>query len=226
VYRDILQVAERDYEYVLRTIALQEIATQSRMGNKPTAMLVDGRAGKPIEQATRSVRAWFADRGTLADAIIAARDELVLNGRRDTGHTLDGLRFYYSVGKYSKRLTLASDIRTLVANFKNPRALDLYVSLPLPHVRKWQWLGRTGDRLKRKSRDKKRGFNPVVGGARMVSRSVFELCATRTQRRFPSMDVRDIYVEVQNLNVGGKVIVDRIPAIRVCMKIRGRLTNG
>jgi hypothetical protein len=220
VYKDILQVAERDYRHVLRTIALQEVAAQSDMGNKPTGMLVDGRRGKDIEEVERSVRVWFADRQALANATIAAREALMANGRRVTGATLGALKFYYSIGK--ERGITPGEPRAIAMSVQNPAALDLYVALPIVHVRKWQWLTKSGERGMRRSRDKKRRYERGTGKVRMVSKSVFETSAKQVQRRYPSLDVKDIYVQVSNLNVGGRTSVDRIPAIKVCMKVRGR----
>jgi hypothetical protein len=219
LHKDILQVAEKDYLYMLRSIAAQEIAGQVQMGNQPTGMLVDGRKAKPIEDATRSVRVWFADRRALLNATRAARDALIANGRIVTGHTVDKIRCYYSVGRGGAVRPASPEI---ALTFPNPAALDLWVSLPVVHVRRWQWLGKSGKRLMRASRDRKRRYNPGVGGARMVSRSVFEQSAQQVQRRFPSLDVSDEYLQVSNLNIGGRTAVDRIPAIKVCMKRRGR----
>jgi hypothetical protein len=222
IYRDILQVAERDYQHVLRSIALQEISVQSSMGNKPTGMLVDGRRSQDIGAAQRSVRVWFADRKAMADAIIAARDALVQNGRRATGRTLGALAFYYSIGKGG---TVAPcDPTAITAAMPNPAALDLYVALPLAHVRKWQWLTKSGTRGQRRTRNKLllRYARATGQKAQMVSKSVFETSAKQVQRRFRSLDVKDIYLSVSNLNLGGKTAVDRIPAIKVRLAVRGR----
>jgi hypothetical protein len=58
--------------------------------------------------------------------------------------------------------------------------------------------------------------------AQMVARSVFDQSARQVQGRFRSLDVTAIYLSVANLNIGGRTPVDRIPAIRVRMKVRGR----
>jgi hypothetical protein len=136
-----------------------------------------------------------------------------------TGHTVDKIRTFYSVGRGGAIIPGSPEI---ALSIPNPAALDLWVALPAVHVRRWQWWGKSGQRLMRASRDKRRRYNRGIGGARMVSRSVFELSAQQVQRRFPSLDVTDKYLQVSNLNVGGKTAVDRIPAIKVCMKIRGR----
>jgi hypothetical protein len=221
--RDILQVAEHDYLHVLRSIAAQEIGQQVKLRNPPSGMLVDGTRNKGVDAATRSVVAWFADRVTLADAIIAARNALERNGRRVTGATLGALRFYHSTGK-GGALQSAGDIRSVAMSAPNPAALNLYVSLPLKQVRKWQWFGRAGSRLTRRTRNKAlvRYAKAMKAKPMNVSLSVFELSAKQTQRQFRSVDVRDIYISVPDLNTGGGVSVDRIPAIKVCQKIRGR----
>lgn len=218
IYRDVLQVAEKDYKHLLRSIALEEVGAQAQMGNKPTGMIVDGRRGD-IEDVTRSIVVWFADRKSMSDAIIAARDALVRAGRSVTGRTIGALSFYYSVG--AGGAVTPGDPAATAATIANPHALDLYVTLPLGHVRKWQWMGAGGQRLTRRSRNKKWRYLQRKQKP-MVSRSVFEIAQIQTQRRFRSLDVEYIYLSVQNLNPGGRTSVDRIPAIKVRMKVRGR----
>jgi hypothetical protein len=222
IAKDILQIAEKDYLYVLRSIAAQEIAGQARMGNKPTGTVVDGSRGKAIDQATRSVVVWFADRKSMADAISAARDALMANGRRVTGQTLGALRFYYSVGKGGA--VSPGEPSAITQSVANPSALDLYVALPLAHVPKWQWLTRSGARGQRRTRNRTllRFARATRQKAQMVARSVFDQSARQVQGRFRSLDVTAIYLSVANLNIGGRTPVDRIPAIRVRMKVRGR----
>jgi hypothetical protein len=220
--KDMLEVAEQDYLYVLRGIALQEIDAQVRIGNKPSALLVDGRRGE-IRTATESIAVWFANRTSLAEAIIAARDAVIANGRRVTGRTLGFLAFAYSVGPNGA--IQPGDPKAVAASTPNPAALDLYVTQPVVHVRRWQWLTATGERGKRRSRDKKRGLMHIGGGKfvpRMVSESVFERAAQQVQARYPALDVEYIYLQSRNLNPNGWTAVDRIPAIKVRMTLRGR----
>jgi len=224
IRRDIIEVAQRDYLHLLRTIAKEEIEYQKEIGNPPTAMLVDNRAGTHVEEATRSVRVWFADRKSLADAAFAARNALQLNGRRVTGRTLFvGLRHYYSVGAGGE-LQQISDPRSIALSFPNPAALDLYVAIPLAHVRAWQWLNASGRRAKRRTRNKQllRWAKASKTKAQRVSASVFEKSAKQVQRMYPNLDVKDVYLQVPDLNTRGRTPVDRIPAIKVCLKIRGR----
>jgi len=218
--RDILQVAERDYLYVLRSIAAQETAKQSALGNRPTATVVDGRRGAPIAEATQSVVVYFADREALAVAIIAARDALLSNGRRVTGRTLGALEFRYSVGRGGA--VQAGDPKAIAQSVANPAALDLYVVLPLPHVRKWQWLTRSGERGQRRTRNKilLRDARATKTRAQMVSASVFDTSARQVQARFRTLDVFATYLDT------GSATIDRIPAIQVRIRARGRGRNG
>lgn len=222
--RDILQVAEKDYLHVLRTLSLQEIGQQIRLGNPPSAVLVDGRRGISVEQARRAVVAWFADRKTLADAIIAARNELVRTGRTVTGKTVSEAQFYYSVGRTGEP-TRTSDPRGIAMSVPNPSSLDLFVVVLAPHVRKWHWLTRSGARGLRRTRSKKlRGYMKFLGQKRapMVSQSVFERVEMVVERKFRSVNCDYIFLETPNLNPGGRTAVNIVPAIKVCMKIRGR----
>jgi hypothetical protein len=220
--RDMLEVAEADYTFVLRALALQEIAGQAKLGGKPTGSVVDGRSGKPITEATRSIVVWFADRAMLAAAITAARDALARNGRRLTGRTIGTLSFYSSVGKGGA--ITQGDPSTVAARAANPAALDLYVTAPLPHVRRWQWFGKTGERLQRASRNKAlvRYARAMKRKPMQVSASVFEIAARQVQAKFRALDVLFVYLRWPNLNPGGGTAVDRIPAIKVRMKVRGR----
>lgn len=221
LYKDILQVAEKDYQFVLRGIALQEIHDQAGIGNKPTGMLVDGKRGD-VSQAQRSVIVWFADRKSMSDAIYAARDELVRAGRRVSGRTLGALAFYYSIGRGGA--VSPCEPKAIAATTPNPAALDLYVTLPLVHVRRWQWYGKGGNRLERRTRNKvlRRYAAATKTKPQMVAASVFEVSAKRVQSRYRALDVLFVYLRVQNLNIGGRTAVDRIPAIKVRMKVRGR----
>ena len=220
--RDILQVAERDYLFMLRAIAAQEIAGQQKLGNEPTGSLVDGKSGKTIPDAERSIVVWFADRAMLAGAITAAREALARNGRRLTGRTIGALAFYSSIGKGGA--ITEGEPSAVTARAPNPTALDLYVTVPLVHVRRWQWFGRTGERLKRASRNKAlvAYARATKGKPMQVSASVFEISARQVQAKYPALDVRFVYLRWPNLNPGGRTPVDRIPAIKVRMKVRGR----
>ena len=221
--RDVLQVAEGDYLHVLRSIAAQEIAQQRAIGNPPSGMLVDGSKSKQLEEATRSVVVYFADRRALADAIIAAKHALDRLGRSVTGRTLGAATFYYTTRR-GGALTKTSDPRSIALAAANPAALDLYVTIEQKQVRAWQWLSRSGSRAQRKTRNKKLlRYSKATGQKAMqVSSSVFERAAKQTQRTFRSIDVLDMYLAVPNLNPRGRVAVDRIPAIKVRMAVRGR----
>lgn len=74
--KDIIEVAEADYLYVLRSIAAQEIAQQASIGNRVTNLIVDGSASKPIDQARLSVRALFVQPAVIVKAVLDAWDAL------------------------------------------------------------------------------------------------------------------------------------------------------
>lgn len=221
--RDILQVAERDYLYVLRGIATQEIQQQEKLHNPPTAMLIDGRRGRQVADATRSVRAWFADRKSMARAINDCLLAIISRGRNVTGVTLQSAKFYYSTGK-GGALMQAGSITEVVMSAANPAALDLYVTLPRGNVRKWQWLSPSGSRAMRQTRNKKLLKYARARGqkAMQVSASVFDAAAREVQTKFKALDVKFVYLKFPNLNPRGKVAVDRIPAVKVRMAVRGR----
>jgi hypothetical protein len=222
MFRDVMQVAEKDYLHVLRSIATQETERQVALGNPPSGLLVDGKRSKSIDEARFNVVVWFASRADLAQAILDAKAALEKNGRRVTGATLGAMQFYYSVGAQGV-VQKTSDPRGVAMNAKNPASLDLYVTIPVKHVRKWQWYGSGGQRLKRKTRNKALKRYLLIQGRKAwkVSMSVFELSAAQVQRRYRSLDVAYIFLDVGDLGQSG-TIIDRIPAIMVRLKVRGR----
>jgi hypothetical protein len=224
LYKDIVEVAEGDVLHVLRELSRQEIVGQIEKGNPPISITVDKTKGKPIAQAMREVHAFFADREALIAAAIAARNALQFNGRRVTGRTLGAFAFYIQVGK-SGALKQVGDIRSTVQNEKRVGALNIYIMAQVVHVRAWQWYGSQGQRLKRLTRDAnyiRRSKATGIPVQKKVSHSVFEVAVDQVDARFASVDTWLEYINVSNLNAKGITPVDRIPAIGLCIKRKGR----
>jgi len=76
VAKDIIEVAEADYLYVLRSIAAQEIGQQALIGNRVTNLIVDGSGSKPIDQAQFSVRALFVQPASIMRAVTDAWERI------------------------------------------------------------------------------------------------------------------------------------------------------
>src|SRR5262245_12114142 len=76
VAKDVIEVAEADYQFVLRSIAAQAIAQQAPIGNRLTNLIVDGSGNKPVDQALYSVRALFVQPAVIIRAIADAWERL------------------------------------------------------------------------------------------------------------------------------------------------------
>lgn len=224
--QDIVECAEKDYLYVLRTIPVQEIDGQKAIGNKPTNIIVDGRGGKPIDQATKSVYVYFSDAAVLIRAIYEAYAQLQTLGRRVTGDTLGQARYYQSVGKNGAVTQIGTPTEVSIPKadvFKT----DLYVALPVAHIRKWQYLNRAGGLLKRKSKDRRILRGVASGGysaaVSRVQQSVFDRVAQVVRRKFKLVEASFMFIKHANVNAKGKTSITEIPAVKVFLKRRGRL---
>jgi len=217
VAKDVIECAEKDYLYLLRNIAAQEIQNQIALNNKPSNIIVDGRGGKKVSEATKSVVVYFANAAQLIAAISGARQMLLAYGRRVTGKTLGDLQYYQQQGKAGVALPVTSF---------NPNSInaatDLYVGVAAAHARKWQWLTRTGKRGTRQSRNKKLRSGKLRVKL-TVSKSIYETAAARMKSRYPRLDILVAYIDTPNLNPSGKTAVSRIPVIKVRRKLRGIL---
>lgn len=216
IRKDVLEVAEKDVQYMLRSIAANEVSNQVKMGNKPTNLIVDGKNNKPIDQATKSIQVFFIDSAMMAKAAQEVFAILQMKGRRVTGYTLSHAKYYKGVGKASDLQVIGAPGPTSIPG-RQAAATDLYVSILLPHIRKWQWLTASGARGTRKTRDKQKRSGPIV------SKSIYETVAAAAQRKYKQLRIKPVYLKVPNVNPGGKTIVDRVPAIKIYMRTKGRL---
>ena len=207
--KDIIEVAEKDYKIVLRGIAIEQVENQIRIGNMPSNIYVDGRAssGIGIEKANRSVKVYFADDKLMTKAIIEAHDMLLARGRKVSGGTLDNIQYYKGKAGDAPHKVSTPTVDNI--------ATALYVAVPVPWARKWQYYDNAGARLTRKSKAKSQK-NIAAKDRKLVSRSLFEGIAKDLQKKYPSLRVSVIFIKVTGL---GKVTT--IPSIRVGMRTKG-----
>ncbi len=208
--KDILEVAEKDYKFVLQAIAYQEIDNQIRIGNKPSNIIVDGSGNKPITDAAKSIVVYFTDAKSMIKAIQAAHDELRLTGRSVSGNTLENLTYYAAQGRGQPTagLPVASAVNAGTA---------LYITIPVAWVRHWQFMNAKGTPTTRRSRAKINKGKKV-----MVAESIFDRAARKVQKQFPYLRVYFTFIEVANVNPSGRPVT-RIPAVCVRQKRKGLL---
>ena len=215
--KDILEVAKADYLTVLRGIAAQETAAQIAIGNKPTNIIVDNRAGKPITEATFSVQVFFIDAAMLKRALVDAWREFQMLSRRVTGKTAD----QYQVWSYSRtgdKFMAATPAGVQLADIKPGMGL-MIVGPMVAHTRKFRFFDRTGKRMMRKTRAKKYANSSTPG---MVGRSLHEMVVSSIKKKYRALKVSEVWVDVPNLNPAGKASVTKVPALYIGSR-KGRI---
>lgn len=217
VSKDILEVAKADYLTVLRGIAAQETAAQIAIGNKPTNIIVDNRAGKPITEATFSVQVFFIDAAMLKRALVDAWREFQMLSRRVTGRTAD----QYQVWSYSRtgdKFMASTPAGVQLADIKPGMGL-MIVGPMVAHTRKYRFFHSSGKRMTRVSRNKKYAH---LAGPVMVGKSIHEVVEMKLRRLYRALKISEVWIDVPNLNPAGQSSVDKVPAIYIGSR-KGRL---
>lgn len=218
---DLIEVAEADYPVVLRGIAAQELNAQIAIGNKPSNIIVDGRPNKPISQAMYSVRVFFLDVAAMIAAAKSAYDELQRINRRVTGRTA-GLYEVYT--QTDGRLALVGSNPNSLNSNNVKMGTGIYIVGPMvPFTRKYRYMMGSGTKARFRRSKAKRYSKWKARDKPLVQRSIHELAAMTTQRKFVNVNVVDTFIQSQNLNTGGKTIVDRVPAVAIWSRRRGRI---
>lgn len=217
--KDILSVAEADYRTVLAGITAQEIAAQVAIGNKPSNVIVDGKANKPINQVQFSTVTYFTDVQTMLNAIADVWREVHRLSEVSTGQTIAQWQIW--------RSTRGGDM--FVANSPSSirpdtvtRAGGFMVAGPLvPHTRKYRFVTPGGVEAKyRMSRNKK--WKRLAAKDRpRVKRSLHEIVVTMMRRKYPGLGFAEAWIKVPNLNPSGKTPVNKIPTVMVWFKKKG-----
>ena len=221
VTKDILAVAQADYLTLLRGIAAQEVAAQIALGNKPTNIIVDGRPGKPITEATRSVVVYFIDAAMLKRALIDAWREFQMLSRRVTGKTAD----QYEIWSFSKatgdRFMASTPAGVQVADIKQGMALQI-VGPMVAHTRKYRFFDRSGQRMQRQSRALPYASRIAAGQKIMVGRSLHEMVVSTIKKKYRALKVAEVWIDVPDLNPAGHSSVTKVPAIYIGSR-KGRI---
>jgi hypothetical protein len=199
VYKEVLEVAQADYQFMLRAIAAQEIQAQIKIGNPPTNIIVDGRARKPINTATKSVVAYFNDAATVLEALKATWIVLQAMARRVTGHTVS--QFEIWIGE---RRVATDPSGVSLAMLQKGRPVRI-VGPMVAHSRKYRWLFQGRAPKTKKPTDL---HNAVI---------------RRMKSKYRSLSFYDYWVNTRELNVTGFTSVNRIPTISISMKRKGRI---
>lgn len=218
VAKEVLEVAEADYKFVLRHIAAQEIAQQARIGNKVTNLIVDGSGSKPITAAERSVRALFVQPGLVMRAVRDAWDALQRIARVGDPATQTpsqrGIvareRFAIVIGQ---TFIGGPGALTESAISTAPNAPIRIVGPLVEYTRKYRFLNSSGGRLTRLSKAKRNRGQKV-----RVSASIHEIVIAQMKRRYPMLRWSDDWIPAARLR-----FVDRVPTVTVRSQTRGRL---
>lgn len=217
IARSVISVAERDYRHVLRSIAAQEVDAQVRIGNKPTNILVDGSASKPITAAERKVVVYFIDTQRMIAALRAVWDECLRLGARVTGASAREWRVWIN------DRDLGGNPSAVTARMLRQSDVVRVVGPEVAWTRKYRWLRGAGARMSyRRSRDVRR-YGAIAKHRPKVRRGLHEQAALTVRRRFRGLLIYEAWVDVPNLNAGGRVDVSRIPTVSIALPGKGRL---
>ena len=218
VAKDIIEVAEADYKYVLRSIAAQEIAQQRSIKNRVTHLIVDGTGSKPITEANFSVRAWFVQPSTIIKAAREAWE--VIHRVARIGDPLSQTvaqrpiiaraRFALVIGQ-----TFIGDPGSLTEQhiMSHPRQPIRIVGPLVEYARYYRFMFlQKGARRLRTTRRR-----TAAGTKIRVPISIHEDTIRQMRRRFPMLRWSDDWMPVARLRY-----IDRVPTV----SIRQRTTKG
>ena len=206
VAKEVIEIAEADVVFMLRHIATTEIAGQIQIGNPPTHMLIDGKAGTNIQAARYSVRAFFTNRRLMLSALKEAWNILMGPARVKTGYSKSHFQVWVngrSVGNQPNAVT---------EEMLTPDSVVRIVGPTVAHTRKYQWMvgGKQFTRTNRKT-------------MATTGLSLYQGVVRQVKRAYRSLKISEGWVDVPNLNTKGRTSVTRIPGLRIGTQKRGRL---
>lgn len=98
----VVQCALHDLPFVIRSLASNEILEQTRQGNPPTNIIVDGSGRKPITQAQRRVQAFFTDKSMIRKAVYDAWNRVLNLTRVRTGRAAGAYELWFNNTKIGR----------------------------------------------------------------------------------------------------------------------------
>lgn len=218
--KDILSVAYEDYPIVLRGIAAQETAEQVAVGNKPTNILVDNRKGKKIDEALYSIKVSFVAVEDIQDAVHALWQEMQRLMMRSTGETARHLEVWQGIA-FRKAHYVGNSPSVVTTASLTPRT-GTYIAGPMTaNTRKFRWLSSAGKKFKASRRKELKGLK--ARDKPKTTMAVQEVAIRNVKRRYPQLSIVYTFITVPNLNTTGKTPVNRVPAIAVWARNKGRI---
>lgn len=206
VSKEVLDIAEADVTFMLRYIATVEVTGQIQIGNPPTNMLIDGKPSTDINSANRAVRAFFNNTRLMIVALRDAWNILMGPARVKTGYS----KRHFEVWLDGR--SLGNQPGVVTEKMLKPDSVLRIVGPSVPHTRKYQWLV-GGKQFVRTSRKTKA----------TTAMSLYEGVVRQVKRRYKTLAISEGWVDVHNLNPGGRTAVTRMPGMRIGMPRRGRL---
>lgn len=210
----IIEVAAQDLLTTLRYVAAEAIGEQILIGNKPTSLVVDGRGGKPIDQAERRVQAFFADTAIVYQAVLEAWQKTIELTKSRTGKGVSTYQLWFReqfVG------TSPEAARKYIEKF-NP-ATDYFriVGPVIAYGRKLYWSPKGTPRFTKHTLF--RGTALTVKIVRI--RGIMNLVEQSLRRKFRAIAIAEDWVVTSALPKDG-----RTPGLWIGFKRRGNLTSS
>jgi hypothetical protein len=207
IKKEVIEIAEADVLYLLRTIATAEVANQIQLGNPPTNMLIDGKQGTDIQSAKYSVRVFFNSTRLMIAALKDCWNVLMGPARVKTGYSKRHFEVWIDDHPVGSQPSVVTE--EMIA--KPGTALRI-VGPRVPHTRKYQWMvgGKGFTRTNRKTKA-------------VTAMTLYEGVVRQVKRRYKTLTISEGWVNVPNLNTSGRTTVNRMPGIRIGGKKKGRL---
>lgn len=199
ISKDIVECAEKDYQHILRSIAAQEIQQQIALNNKPSNIIVDGRGGKPINTAEKSVVAYFTDAAVVIKALNEAWTMIHGFARKDTGRSAGQFEIWIN------NKMVGTDPSAVKAGDIQRRPAVRIVGPMVAHTRKYQWLF-GGKKPKMKT-----------------PKTIHQMTAQRMRSKYKMLHFVDPWVDTRDLNPKYKTRVKRVPSLTIIAKRKGGL---
>lgn len=211
----VVEVALQDALTALRAIAVEEILDQIDKDNPPTSILVDGRAGKSINEATKRVQVFFADVPTIRKAVYDCWNAVQAHTRVFTGRAAASYQLWY---KETPIGHTPSACEIYLDRF-NP-ATDYFriVGPVVVYGRKVYWKPKGAPKFTKKTKYRFPGQNTTVKLVRI--RGIMNLVEASMRRKFRYIAIAEDWVVTSALPKDG-----RTPGLWIGFKRKGSLLD-
>jgi hypothetical protein len=180
----IATVMPEDVQRTLQYVYLSEIESQVRLGNKPTAAVIDGSRNGALATVKRRAQAFFTNQGRMVEAITEAWHRLISLTRIKTGRA----RASYALYLNGRAVGGESDIPRIVNMMRQGDTIQI-VGPGVEYGRKLYWSPLGKPKKKRKKLGQMQRGN-VVAEIFALHKQVM----ATLRRKYPELAISDAWI--------------------------------